>query len=513
MRKNLPVTNNHIDLIDGRTIVSTTDLKGRITFANPYFVEVSGFELSELIGAPQNIVRHPDMPAEAFADMWETIKMGLPWTGLVKNRCKNGDYYWVNANVTPVFENGSIVGYMSVRTKPLSQEITVAEELYAKMRNSTATLNIRHGHLVHKGLKGKLLSLSSLGLATQAKLFCATIVAMSAIAAFGNEYVRNVAVCVSVCMAIAWWLSIETLILNPIKRAASLTMRFAGGDMTSSQEAATANEMGNLLRGLNQVGTNLRSVISDVRSSFNHMQKSTSELAAGNADLSKRTESQAANLEETASSMEQLARSVEENSEHLKKVDGLTDQAVSAANEGSASVSTMLASMDAAASASRQVLEITQIIESIAFQTNLLALNAAVEAARAGEHGRGFAVVAGEVRALAARCSSSAKEVATLVNASIASVDAGVQSSHSVGERVTQVVQAIGDVKLVLSNIATAADEQARGVTQVNAAVTELDQLTQKNAALVEESASATEALVEETNGIAQTLAVFKLKS
>lgn len=511
MRNNLPVTNNPIDLIDGRTIVSTTDLKGRITFANPYFVEVSGFELSELIGAPQNIVRHPDMPAEAFADMWETIKMGQPWTGLVKNRCKNGDYYWVNANVTPVFENGSIVGYMSVRTKPSPSEITEADVLYSQMRSGATELKLRQGQLVHRGLKGKLIGITRVSIAAQAKLFCMAIVAMSALATFGGEQARNAATGISVAVAVTWWLSIEKSILAPIRRATGLTMRYAGGDMTSSHEMSTTTEMGTLLRGLNQVGTNLRSVISDVRSSFGHMQKSTSELADGNNDLSKRTESQAANLEETASSMEQLARSVEDNSEHLKKVDGLTDQAVRAANEGSDSVSKMLGSMDAAASSSRQVLEITKIIESIAFQTNLLALNAAVEAARAGEHGKGFAVVAGEVRALAGRCSSSAKDVATLVNASIASVDAGVQSSRSVGERVTQVVQSINDVKLVLSSIAAAADEQTRGVAQVNAAVNELDQLTQRNAALVEESASATEALVDETKGIARTLAVFKL--
>lgn len=146
MRLNMPVSQNEHPISDTESIVSTTDLQGNITYANPYFIEVSGFTTDELIGAPQNIVRHPDMPVEAFADLWSTVKSGLPWTGIVKNRCKNGDYYWVCANVTPVIEDGKPVGYMSVRTKPSPQQISDAKKLYAELKNGNPN-NIR----LHQG--------------------------------------------------------------------------------------------------------------------------------------------------------------------------------------------------------------------------------------------------------------------------------------------------------------------------------------------------------------------------
>ena len=138
MRTNLPVTDNSVELSNDKSIVSKTDLKGLITYVNPYFMEVSGFTEDELIGAPQNIVRHPDMPVEAFGDMWRVLKSGLPWTGLVKNRCKNGDYYWVLANVTPIIERGQIVGYMSVRSKPSHEVVAATAALYKKFKDGAA---------------------------------------------------------------------------------------------------------------------------------------------------------------------------------------------------------------------------------------------------------------------------------------------------------------------------------------------------------------------------------------
>ncbi|MEI7447880.1 MAG: PAS domain-containing protein, partial [Burkholderiales bacterium] len=154
MRKNLPVTDRERVLGDGDTLVSTTDLKGRITYCNPAFIAISGFAEDELIGKAHNLVRHPDMPPEAFADMWKTIESGKPWTALVKNRCKNGDYYWVRANATPMVENGRIVGYMSVRTKPSRDQIKAADALYAAIREKRAAHAIVGGVLVRTGPLG-----------------------------------------------------------------------------------------------------------------------------------------------------------------------------------------------------------------------------------------------------------------------------------------------------------------------------------------------------------------------
>ena len=166
MRTNLPVTNIEQPLRDGESIVSKTDLQGNILYINPYFLEISGFDEAELLGAPQNIVRHPDMPVEAFADMWSTLKSGTPWNGIVKNRCKNGNYYWVMANVTPIRENGKQVGYMSVRTRPTREQITAADAAYRLFREGKAKgLTIQQGEVVSTGILARIATLKHMPLA------------------------------------------------------------------------------------------------------------------------------------------------------------------------------------------------------------------------------------------------------------------------------------------------------------------------------------------------------------
>lgn len=514
MRKNFPVTQREITLSAEHSIVSTTDLKGNITYANPYFVEVSGFTLDELIGAPQNIVRHPDMPEAAFADLWATIRRGRPWRGMVKNRCKNGDYYWVMANVTPVLENGEPVGYMSVRTRPSRQEVAAAERLHAQMREQPGTVALRQGRAVHAGLRGRIDALARMRIATQANLLALVSAGGAAVlgATAASAWQAGLAGLVGLSGVLAWLL-LRQRVLLPLRSATQRGLRLAGGDMSTQECAASDSEMGRLDEALRQVGINLRSVIGDVRSNFEQMRVATSELAQGNMDLSGRTEAQASNLEQTAASMEELARSIEDNTQQLVHASAQAEEAVGMASRGQASADQMLASMDAVASSSRQILDIIGIIEGIAFQTNILALNAAVEAARAGEQGRGFAVVAGEVRNLAARCSASAKDVGQLVHASIGRVDEGLRASREVGAQIHQVTAAIGGLKGTMQEIATAAQEQTRGVAQVNAAVAHLDGLTQQNAALVEQAAAATASLAGQTDGIADALAVFKLEN
>lgn len=179
MRINMPVTNHEHQLRDTESIVSKTDLSGNISYVNPYFVEVSGFTEQELIGAPQNIVRHPDMPAEAFADLWKTLKSGRPWTGMVKNRCKNGDYYWVLANVTPIRDGGQPVGYMSVRTTPSRQQVAAAEEIYRRFREKKASgLAIKQGQVVSTGLLGKLAALRDMPLQMRIALMMGAVILM-----------------------------------------------------------------------------------------------------------------------------------------------------------------------------------------------------------------------------------------------------------------------------------------------------------------------------------------------
>ncbi|MFA6267192.1 MAG: PAS domain-containing protein [Pseudolabrys sp.] len=182
MRLNTPVSKNEHPLADGKTIVSTTDLQGRITYANPYFIEVSGYTREELIGAPHNVLRHPDMPAAAFGDLWATVKTGKPWTGMVKNRCKNGDYYWVLANVTPVVENGKPVGYLSVRTKPSREQVAGADALY-RQTAAGMLLALRQGEVLTGGLIGHVVRAMRLSLRGRIAVTLSLILA--ALAVFG----------------------------------------------------------------------------------------------------------------------------------------------------------------------------------------------------------------------------------------------------------------------------------------------------------------------------------------
>lgn len=516
MRTNLPVTNTEYRLIDGKTIVSTTDLQGNITYANPYFIQVSGFTEAELIGAPQNIVRHPDMPIEAFADLWKTIKSGAPWTGLVKNRCKNGDYYWVAANVTAVVKSGKIVGFMSVRTKPSQAEIAAAKDLYAGFKaGNMAKISINEGKAQSSSFLLRVKTALSMSLIRQIDIGFAILgtflAALAAISLYRNESaalpIASI-ICLIICSSL--WVSLRTNVMG-IRTAVTLARRMAGGDLTGQVDRIADNEIGHLLKALRQTNVNLHSIISDIRGNFDEIRVATQEIASGNLDLSGRTEAQASSLEETASSMEELTNNVQQNSTSVINANKLAIRASDLATTGGKTVKEMVTTMGLISDSSRRVLDIIGLIDSIAFQTNILALNAAVEAARAGEHGRGFAVVAAEVRQLAQRTAVAAKDVKNLIDVSLSNIDAGAKLTDSAGSNMSEVIGAVSSVKHVMDEIAATAAEQSSGITQVNQAVGQMDEITQQNAALVEQAAAAAASLAEQTDSIANALAVFQL--
>lgn len=402
MRVNTPVVDKEFELDGSQSIVSTTDLRGNITYANPYFVEVSGFTEQELVGAPQNILRHPDMPAAAFADLWNTIKAGIPWTGMVKNRRKNGQYYWVLANVTPVIEDGMPVGYMSVRTKPTRAQVAGASELYKKAANGYR-LVLRQGRVGGNWLE----SVMSIPLAVRIGLTQTFLLAVTGAltwAAWSSESLAASGMNVWYAAAGAgamgvttmlWWFLIAKIV-NPLKQALRASQALAGCDLVNSVEITRTDEIAQLLRALRQTTINLRSIIGDVRDNFSRMQSTTREIAVGNSDLSGRTDSQAAALEETAASMEELAATVQKNAEHSNDGNGAALAAKTTAEKGGAIIGKVVETIAAISDSSQKISDIVGIINGIASQTNLLALNAAVEAARAGENGAGFAVVADE---------------------------------------------------------------------------------------------------------------------
>ena len=523
MRLNTPVSHVEYELSDTQTIVSTTDTQGNITYANPYFITVSGYTEQELIGAPQNILRHPDMPPEAFADLWRTIKNGQSWTGIIKNRCKNGDFYWVQANVTPVMENGLPVGYMSVRTKPSRRQVEEATALYQKIRSGNRDkVVIDQGVASKSGLLGKLMALKDISLGKRIALNLGFLICVLAALVVSDlffvEQVPETAhhwLGVLALLAIAstgyFWYSLYSGVIVPLRQALRASQVMAGGDLTMDISTRRKDDVGQLLRSLRQLGVNLNSIVGDVRSSFEQIGVATREIATGNADLSGRTESQASALEETASSMEQLASTVEQNSSNAVQANDMAHGASQVAGKGGDIVTQVVATMGEIRVSSKEIVSIISIIEGIAFQTNILALNAAVEAARAGEQGRGFAVVASEVRSLAQRSATAAKEIKQLIDASVKKVEAGTVLAEHAGVTMREIIDSVQRVSSIMGDIATASREQSSGIAQVNDAVSQMDEVTQQNAALVEQAAAAAGSLQDQTLKLEQALTVFKL--
>ena len=521
MRLNLPVSDTEINLSDTETIVSTTDLQGNITYANPYFIAVSGYSREELIGAPQNILRHPDMPVEAFADFWATIRSGRSWSGMVKNRCKNGDYYWVLANVTPVVEDGVAVGYMSVRTKPTRQQVAQASALYARIKAGQADgIVISQGAAVRTGWLAKVLSLRDLALGKRIgwNLGLLSLVLLLQLAwtagvlpASAGGWLTGLSA-VALCATLYFWHSLYRAVLQPLQQARQACDVMAGGDLTGEFDTTRRDEMGQLLRSLRQLRVNLHSIVGDVRGNFLRISMASQEIAAGNMDLSGRTEAQASALEQTASSMEQLAATVQQNSGNAVQASDMAGKVHGLAGRGGEIVGQVVSMMAEINASSKKIGDITGIIEGIAFQTNILALNAAVEAARAGDQGRGFAVVAGEVRSLAQRSASAATEIKQLITASLAQVQAGAKLAQQAGASSAEMLGAVQGVHGIMEEIASASREQSHGIGQVNMAVTQMDEVTQQNAALVEESAAASASLQDPALQLEQAMALFKLE-
>ena len=524
MRMNTPITQNEYIMEDGKTIVSSTDLQGNINYANPYFLEVSGFTEAEVMGAPQNIVRHPDMPVEAFADLWATIKAGMPWTGLVKNRCKNGDYYWVLANVTPVIEQGKQVGYLSVRTKPSREQVRAADALYRDIKaGNPRGLRIQNGRAVSGGVFARLREALTMSLNQQIALATAVGAAallLVAVCLFtlgeatlhqSRGWLGGIALATIAGMAL-FGRSLYVNVALPLKHATRAARMMAGGDLTATIDVHRDDEMGRLLAALRQTNINLHSIIGDVRANFAEITTATSEIANGNMDLSGRTESQASSLQQTAANMEQLTSTVQQSANNVASANQLAEEAKQVAAHGGDIVSQVVTTMGDISTSSTKILDIIGLIDGIAFQTNILALNAAVEAARAGEQGRGFAVVASEVRGLAQRSATAAKEIKTLIDMSISKVQAGTALTNSAGVTMGQVIESVSKVSRVMGEISHSTREQSNGIGQVNQAVIQIDDITQQNAALVEQAAAAAGNLVEQARNVSQAMAVFKLQ-
>ncbi|RZT04165.1 methyl-accepting chemotaxis protein [Duganella sp. CF402] len=318
-----------------------------------------------------------------------------------------------------------------------------------------------------------------------------------------------IALCIAIGMVQAVWIS--GLISRPLVNAVQIAQTVAAGNLTSQIDVSTTDETGQLLAALKEMNDNLQNIVGQVRTGTDVIATAASEIATGNLDLSARTEQQASSLEETASSMEEMTSTVKQNSDNARRANELAHSASGIALQGGNVVSQVVETMGSINASSSKIVDIIGVIDGIAFQTNILALNAAVEAARAGEQGRGFAVVASEVRNLAQRSASAAKEIKGLITDSVAQVEAGSKLVHQAGKTMDEVVASVKKVSDIVAEITTAGREQEVGIEQINQAITEMDAVTQQNAALVEQAAAASASMQEQAENLSRVVSVFKL--
>lgn len=331
-----------------------------------------------------------------------------------------------------------------------------------------------------------------------------------------NAFVRNVTVIITgialvLGCVIAWF--VAKSITEPISNAVAIARRVADGDLTADIKVDSDDETGRLMAALRDMNQSLLDTVTKVHIGTQTIATASQQIAAGNMDLSTRTEQQASSLEETASSMEELTSTVKQNADNALQANQMATAASDVAVKGGEVVAEVVARMGSINASASRIVDITSVIDGIAFQTNILALNAAVEAARAGEHGRGFAVVAAEVRSLAQRCATASKEIKTLIDASANEVDAGSRLVEQAGTTMGEVVTSVRQLSGIIAEIANASHEQSAGIQQVNEAIEQMDQVTQQNAALVEESAAAAEAMREQAAALQQTVSIFKTRA
>lgn len=515
MRVNLPVTSQEYKFPESDTLVSVTDTKGRITYCNPAFIDVSGFTQEELLGHPHNLIRHPDMPAEAFRDLWQTISAGLPWTGLVKNRRKNGDFYWVQANVTPLREGDQITGYLSVRTLPDRRKVLFAERLYATMRAEAQAdrlvHTLRHGAVLRQDLGGRLVRLLAPSVSMRLLLVIALAVMVPLLLSWADAPWLLTGTAAVIAVGVSSFLT-HTLAVAPLQELVHDANQLASGDLSHSVHTGASGNVGNLQRALFQLSVNLRTVVSDVRQEVGNLEIAVREVVAGNHDLSSRTENQAGSLQQTAAAMEEINVTVQNSAQAASRGARFAEEASGITQRSNDAVQAMSQTMQGITESSRHIGDIVHLIEGVAFQTNILALNAAVEAARAGDAGRGFAVVASEVRTLSARTTQAARDIKQLIAESAERVTSGTKATGEARDRMAEALTAVQRVSALLGEISTAAEEQQTGISQVNAAVAHMDSITQQNAAMVEELAAAAQSLRGQVHGVSNSMRLFRLE-